>query len=70
MNSKPHDLRNNLEENTSEFLKYLVKNGGPELKDYERFTSIVNRIDPAEVDNFREKLIQYLMRTLSLVMDL
>ena len=56
MNSKPHDLRNNLEENTSEFLKYLVKNGGPELKDYERFTSIVNRIDPAEVDNFREKI--------------
>jgi hypothetical protein len=43
----------NVDKSTS-FLEYLVKNGGPDLDEYERFTSIVNNLGPDEVDNFRE----------------
>jgi hypothetical protein len=43
----------NVDKSTS-FLEYLVKNGGPDLDEYERFTSIVNNLGPDEVDYFRE----------------
>lgn len=56
MNNQPPVLKNNLEERISEFLEYLIENGGPELQDYERFTSIVNRLVPEQVDIFREKI--------------
>ena len=56
MNSKSLFLTNDPEENKSEFLTYLVENGGPELQDYDRFTSIVNSLDNAEVDDFRVKI--------------
>ncbi len=38
------------------FLTYLVKNGGPELRDYEEFTFIVNTLDPKYLREFREVL--------------
>jgi extracellular factor (EF) 3-hydroxypalmitic acid methyl ester biosynthesis protein len=56
MNTKLIVLQNTLDEKISEFLDYLIVNGGPELHDYEKFTSIVNKLDPIEVDNFREKI--------------
>jgi SAM-dependent methyltransferase len=36
------------------FLKYLVKNGGPELRDYEEFVSIVNTLEEKNMHEFRE----------------
>ena len=54
MNSKVLVLNKDLEENTSAFLKYLVKNGGPEFQEYEKFTSIVNSLDASDVDDFRK----------------
>jgi hypothetical protein len=56
MNSDPLGVKNNPGEKVSAFLEYLIKNGGPELQDYEKFTSIVNNLEPSEVDNFREKI--------------
>jgi hypothetical protein len=56
MNTKPLVLNKDLEENISSFLKYLVKNGGPELQEYDKFTSIVNSVDPSDVDDFRKEL--------------
>ncbi len=56
MNSKTLFLKNDPEENNSEFLKYLVENGGPELQDYDKFTSIVNSLNHDEVDDFRVKI--------------
>jgi extracellular factor (EF) 3-hydroxypalmitic acid methyl ester biosynthesis protein len=56
MNNQPPILKNDLEEKISEFLEYLIENGGPELQDYEKFTSIVNRLVPDQVDIFREKI--------------
>ena len=44
------------EENTSAFLKYLINNGGPEPKDYDKFTSLVNGLDQADVDEFRKEI--------------
>jgi extracellular factor (EF) 3-hydroxypalmitic acid methyl ester biosynthesis protein len=56
MNNQPPILKNDLEEKISEFLEYLIENGGPELQDYDKFTSIVNRLIPDQVDIFREKI--------------
>ena len=56
MYSKPFLLKNDLEETTSAFINNLVKNGGPELQEYEKFTSIVNNLDPSDVEDFREKI--------------
>jgi hypothetical protein len=56
MNTKPLVLNKDLEENISAFLKYLLKNGGPELQEYEKFTSIVNSLDASDVDDFRKEL--------------
>ena len=40
----------------SGFLNYLLENGGPQLHDYETFTSIVNNLNPDDVDDFRDKI--------------
>jgi extracellular factor (EF) 3-hydroxypalmitic acid methyl ester biosynthesis protein len=56
MNSNPLVLKNGPKKKVSEFLKYLIENGGPELHDYEEFTAIVNSLDPDDVDYFREKI--------------
>jgi hypothetical protein len=44
------------EPEVSDFLDYLIKKGGPELQDYEKFTSIVNSIEAEHVDNFRQEI--------------
>ena len=36
------------------FLTYLVKNGGPELRDYEEFAFIVKTLDAKNLSDFRE----------------
>lgn len=54
MNSKPLVLKKDPEEDISAFLTYLLKNGGPELQEYEKFTSIVNNLDPSDVEYFRQ----------------
>jgi SAM-dependent methyltransferase len=38
------------------FIKFLVDSGGPDVPDYERFTSIVNDLDGKYLDDFREIL--------------
>jgi extracellular factor (EF) 3-hydroxypalmitic acid methyl ester biosynthesis protein len=56
MNSRPIDSEKDIDLKVSEFLKVLIRNGGPDLHDYEEFTSIVNRLDESEVDNFRRNI--------------
>jgi len=55
-NSKFLILKNDLDVEVSEFLDYLIENGGPELPDYDKFTSIVNNLEPVEIDDFRNKI--------------
>jgi extracellular factor (EF) 3-hydroxypalmitic acid methyl ester biosynthesis protein len=56
MNSKPFIMNTDTEPEVSEFLNYLIEKGGPELQDYEKFTSIVNSVEPEDVDNFRQEI--------------
>jgi len=56
MSTKSFARKNEPDENWSGFLEYLIENGGPQLQDYEKFTSIVNNLSIDEVDNFREKI--------------
>jgi hypothetical protein len=56
MSKKPLVLKNEPMKETSEFLENLLNTGGPELEDYEKFTSIVNNLLPLEVDIFRDKI--------------
>jgi len=44
-NSKFLILKNDLDVEVSEFLDYLIETGGPELPDYDKFTSIVNNLN-------------------------
>jgi 2-polyprenyl-3-methyl-5-hydroxy-6-metoxy-1,4-benzoquinol methylase len=60
MNSKPFATKNDPETEVSEFLNCLIEKGGPEPHEYEKFTSIVNAVEPAQVDNFRQKIIAIL----------
>ena len=55
-NSKFLILKNDLEDEVSEFLDNLIEKGGPELQDYDKFTSIVNNLEPVKVDDFRNKI--------------
>ncbi len=54
MNRNTLEYENALDENVSEFLKYLIKNGGPKPFEYEEFTSVVNNLDPNCVEELRE----------------
>jgi extracellular factor (EF) 3-hydroxypalmitic acid methyl ester biosynthesis protein len=56
MNSNQIVVENDREREVSVFLNHLIEKGGPELHDYEKFTSIVNSLEPADVDNFRQKI--------------
>ena len=56
MKSIPSDFKNDKIEKESEFIRYLINKGGPEPQDYEKFTSIVNNLQPDEIDGFREKI--------------
>lgn len=35
------------------YLKDLIESGGPELHDYNKFTSVINCLSPSQVDDFR-----------------
>jgi hypothetical protein len=48
------EFNNKLDNNTFEFIEYLIEKGGPEPHDYGEFTSIVNNLGPDAVDDFRE----------------
>ena len=54
MKSNILQFKNNPDGKVTEFLNYLIKNGGPELVDYEEFTSVINNMDPADIGYFRE----------------
>lgn len=56
MNNKSLVLNGDLEEKASSFLRYLIDKGGPDIVDYDQFTSIVNKLRPEEFDNFRENI--------------
>ena len=43
-----------IDESTLCFLRYLIRNGGPEHQDYENFINIVNNLHPSIIDEFRE----------------
>jgi extracellular factor (EF) 3-hydroxypalmitic acid methyl ester biosynthesis protein len=56
MDNRPIEFKNELDEKVSEFLNYLIGNGGPDPHHYEEFTSIVNNLEPYEIDVFRERI--------------
>jgi extracellular factor (EF) 3-hydroxypalmitic acid methyl ester biosynthesis protein len=56
MNTKSPVMNSAQETEVSEFLNYLIEKGGPELQDYEKFTSLVNSLEPEDVDNFRQEI--------------
>jgi len=60
MNTRPLIIQNDTEPEVSDFLNYLIENGGPELQDYDKFTSLVNSVDSGDVDNFRGKMKEVL----------
>ena len=60
MNTRPLIIQNDTEPEVSDFLNYLIENGGPELQDYDKFTSLVNSVDSGDVDNFRGKMKEIL----------
>jgi extracellular factor (EF) 3-hydroxypalmitic acid methyl ester biosynthesis protein len=55
--AKPENI---LDDTILEYLNYLIKNGGPEPHDYEKFTSIVNNLKPESIEDFRGKIITIL----------
>ena len=50
----------------SDFLHHLIEKGGPDLEDYEKFTSIVDNIKPEEIDKFRD-LIKFVLNEKTLI---
>jgi 2-polyprenyl-3-methyl-5-hydroxy-6-metoxy-1,4-benzoquinol methylase len=56
MNTKPLEMNVGSEPEVSVFLNYLIKKGGPEIQDYNKFTSIVNSLGPEDIDNFRQQI--------------
>jgi extracellular factor (EF) 3-hydroxypalmitic acid methyl ester biosynthesis protein len=48
------------ETDNKNFLKYLVESGGPELKDYDKFTSVIDNLSQEQVADFREILMPVL----------
>jgi len=52
-------MTNNLSVAT-DFLVCLLKKGGPDPQEYEKFTSVVNNLEPSEIDAFREKIKEIL----------
>jgi extracellular factor (EF) 3-hydroxypalmitic acid methyl ester biosynthesis protein len=56
MIAKTINVKNVIDDKVTDFLNYLIEKGGPEPQDYDEFTSIVNKLDTEEVDEFREKI--------------
>jgi hypothetical protein len=50
------EFKNDPDGKVSEFLNYLIENGGPELHDYKEFTSVIDNMDPSDIDDFRETI--------------
>lgn len=53
MNNKSLSVKNTQHERIIEFLNHLIENGGPEPDEYERFTSIINKIESCDIDKIR-----------------
>lgn len=51
---------NELDPENEKFLKYLIDTGGPELQDYDKFTSVVDNLIPEHLGSFREILMPVL----------
>jgi extracellular factor (EF) 3-hydroxypalmitic acid methyl ester biosynthesis protein len=60
MNSNPLILKKGLAEKDTEFIKYLIAKGGPELQDYKEFTSIVDHLEHTDIEEFRENIVTIL----------
>jgi hypothetical protein len=56
MNGNPLVSKTNYDDKSSDFLNNLIQKGGPEPQDYKKFTDIVNSLDSAGIDAFREKI--------------
>jgi len=56
MKSRLGVVKKDFDEKTSVFLDYLIKKGGPEPHEYNEFTSIVNNLDPDDLEDFRERI--------------
>lgn len=56
MNIIADESKNIRNEKVSEFLNYLIENGGPDPQDYEKFISIVNNLESDYIEDFRENL--------------
>ncbi len=50
------ELKNRLDSGVFEFIDYLIGKGGPEPPDYCEFTTIVNNLSAAEIDEFRGRI--------------
>jgi hypothetical protein len=50
------EFKNDPDGKVSEFLNYLIENGGPEVHDYKEFTSVIDNLDPSDIDDFRETI--------------
>lgn len=50
------DKKSETSEKDAEFLKYLIDKGGPDLEDYDEFTSIVDSLEHSDVSGFREHI--------------
>ncbi|HKK42973.1 MAG TPA: class I SAM-dependent methyltransferase, partial [Bacteroidales bacterium] len=48
------EKKTELNTSITQYLEYLLKKGGPEPEDYEKFTGIVNNLSAEEVNPFRE----------------
>jgi extracellular factor (EF) 3-hydroxypalmitic acid methyl ester biosynthesis protein len=50
------EIDNYLMDNATDFLNNLIRKGGPETHDYEKFTYIVDNLTPSEIKPFRERI--------------
>lgn len=55
-----------LKETETEFLNNLICKGGPDPEEYDRFISLINNLQPSEIDAFRE-LISEILNTNTLI---
>jgi extracellular factor (EF) 3-hydroxypalmitic acid methyl ester biosynthesis protein len=60
MDTMIKELNDNMDQKDSGYLAYLVSNGGPELEDYKKFTSVVNSLQPEDIASFRDCIMSAL----------
>ncbi len=56
MNNLMTENKTELKISIDQYLEYLLKKGGPEPEDYEKFTDTVNNLSAEEVEPFRDKI--------------